>query len=62
MMQQSSFLLPQLLAFLEQPLDWQRAAGQIRCAGIMLVAILRRVPLIRTVLEDVRSLNANTKE
>ena len=62
MMQQSSFLLLQVPAFLEQLLDWKRAGGQIRCAGIMLVAILHRVPLNRTVLVDVRSLNSSTKE
>jgi hypothetical protein len=41
--QQGSFLLPQLPAFLQQPLDRRRADREIRCAGIVLVAMFHVV-------------------
>jgi hypothetical protein len=41
--QQGGFLLPQLPAFLQQPLDRKRADRGIRCAGIVLVAMLHVV-------------------
>lgn len=44
MVQQSSFLFPQLSAFLEKPLDWKGAGGEIRYAGIVLVAIFHGEP------------------
>jgi hypothetical protein len=41
--QQGDFLLPQPPAFFQQPLDRRRADREIRCAGIVLVAMFHVV-------------------
>jgi hypothetical protein len=41
--QQGVFLLPQLSAFLEQPLNGKGTGGEIGCAGILLVVMFQGV-------------------